>query len=182
MDEQQSSSAKTPEDKQDAVPAAEPQQDELAKAKAEAEEYLSGWKRAMADYANLKKDMERQRDELSKYVLAGFIEKLLPTVDSLNKAVEQQPQLKEGEPVDVNKVTQWISGVGYTRSQIDMVLGAAGITPIKDQDVPFDPSLHEAMMAEKHAKAAPGTVIKVLQTGYKMHDRVLRPAKVVVAE
>lgn len=197
MDDQKSSSAEASEDKQTTQPTGPSpdlstvasvkvevpvKEDDLSKAKAQCDEYLAGWKRAMADYANLKKDTERQREELSKYVLAGFLEKLLPTIDSLNKAIEQQPQLKEGELVDVKKVAQWIDGVGFIRSQIDAALGAAGVTPIKEQDVPFDPVLHEAMMAEKHTKAAPGTVLKVLQTGYKMHDRVLRPAKVVVAE
>lgn len=169
-------------EKEEVSAAAAPEETELDRARREAAEYLDGWKRATADYANLKKDMGRQNEELSKYILAGFLEKFLPSVESFNKAVEQQPKIKEGEPVDLKQMEKWIEGVGFIRTQIEIALSAAGVVPIKEAGVSFDPVLHEAMMVEKNDQSEPGLVLKILEPGYKLYDRVLRPAKVIVAE
>jgi molecular chaperone GrpE len=140
-----------------------------------AEEYLAGWKRAMADYDNLKKESERMRADLGKYAAAGLISQLLPSLDAMKKAFSQQP----AEPAAWQN---WANGMSAVRQQIETVLKGAGVTAIEEAGVKFDPAVHEAMLQEKAEKAEPGTVLKVLEPGYKMHDRVLRPAKVVVAE
>ncbi|HTM67758.1 MAG TPA: nucleotide exchange factor GrpE [Candidatus Binatia bacterium] len=171
MDEQQNTPAPEPAQQ----PAPETPGEDLQK---KCEEYLAGWKRAMADYANLKKDMERERAELSRYAVAGFVEKLLPTVESFRKAAEHLP----AEPYDAAKTKQWIDGVGHIRSQLDAALASAGIAAVDKDGVPFDPNLHDAMMMEKREGADPGTVLRVLEPGWRLHDRVIRPAKVVVAE
>lgn len=173
MDEQQNT---TPPAGPAPQPAPEaPAADDLQK---KCDEYLAGWKRAMADYANLKKDMERERADLAKYAVAGFVGKLLPTIESFRKAAEQLP----AEPYDAAKTKQWIDGVGHIRSQLDAAIASAGVAPIDQDGVPFDPNFHDAMMMEKREGSAPGTVLKVLEPGWKLHDRVIRPAKVVVAE
>ncbi|MEY4744366.1 MAG: hypothetical protein RL272_311 [Candidatus Parcubacteria bacterium] len=182
MDEQQQnppaqSAADAPS--QDAAAA---QPDELAKAKALSDEYLAGWKRATADYANLRKEMERSQADLAKYAAAGLVGKLLPTIESLRKAADHTP-VKEGEPLDDSRVKQWVDGIGHVRSQLESALAAAGVAPIDQAGIPFDPTMHDAMMMQAGAEGQPpGTVAKVLEPGWKLHDRVIRPAKVVVAE
>ena len=169
------------EQKQDAV-AAEPGVDELSKAKAQCEEYLAGWKRAMADYANLKKDSERAQGEMARYASAGLVMKLLPVLDSFRKAASQAPKFQPDQPPDFSALRNWVDGINAIAGQLDGALKAAGVALVDESGVSFDPSLHEAMMAQKSDGAKEGTVLKILEPGYKMHDRVLRPAKVIVAE
>lgn len=145
----------------------------LAEAQAKADENLNGWKRAAADYANLKKETEKQKEEIAKYAAAGLVARLLPAVDHFAKAMAQKP----GEKDEAKK---WIEGVEHVKREFDTVLAEAGLAPIAETGVPFDPAFHEAMMSERGGKS--GDVLKVLEPGYKMHDRVLRAAKVVVAE
>lgn len=198
MDEQQqnpqaqSSNDVLPEQPaQDAAAAPQPQGDvspaalakaEVAAANAKADEYLAGWKRAMADYANLKKEAERAQADLAKYASAGLVGKLLPTIESFRKAEDQRPG-KDGEPFDEPRAKQWIEGIGHVRAQLESALAAAGVGPIDQVGVPFDPVMHDAMMTRRADKDHPsGTVAKVLEPGWKLHDRVIRPAKVVVTE
>lgn len=156
--------------------------DELTAARAKADENMAGWMRATADYANLKREMERTTADLAKYAVGGFLGKLLPVVDSFRKASEHSP-VKEGEPLDEARVKQWVDGVTLIRSQLDAVLAGAGVAPIDKTGIPFDPNMHEAMMMQPAtADFAAGAVISVLEPGYKLHDKVIRPAKVVVAE
>jgi molecular chaperone GrpE len=180
MDEQQNIPMNDAVPEASEAPATEPL-DELSAAKALAAENLAGWKRATADYANLKKEMERSTADLAKYAVAGFIGKLLPVVDSFRKATEQKP-IGAGEPLDEQRIGQWIDGIGHIRSQLDNLLAGAGVTAIDKSDVPFDATRHDAMMMQKADGVAAGTVIKVLDPGYMVHDRVIRPAKVIVAE
>jgi len=175
------------EEKQEgAVPAAEqpasPPDDELTKCRAQAEDYLAGWKRATADYANLKKEMDRMREELSKYACANLVTSLLPALDGFRDAFAHAPKAENGTPVDAKALAAWLGGLGQVRSQLEAALKNAGVTAIDEAGVPFDPSVHDAVLVEKQEGAKPGTVLRVLQAGCRMNDRVLRPAKVVVSE
>ncbi len=156
-------------------PATPEPQDELLKAQSLAEENMAGWKRAMADYANLKKENERDRAEIARYASATLIASLLPILDSFIKANAARPT--DG---DAQKMTQWADGIALVRAQFESAMKSAGVTVIDDSGGAFDPSKHEAMMMEKGD--TPGVIIRVLEPGYKLHDRVLRPAKVVVSE
>ncbi len=152
--------------------------DELAQAQALAEEHMAGWKRAMADYANLKKETERDRVEIAKYASSTLVFSLLPVLDSFTKATAARPSDSEAQ-----KLAQWADGVALIRAQFENAMKNAGVMHIDEHGVPFDPSRHEAMMMEKSNEGiAPGTIIRVLEPGYTLHDRVIRPAKVVVAE
>lgn len=141
-----------------------------------ADEYLAGWQRAKADYTNLLKDMDAMRLELTRYACAGLIKELLPVLDNLKKALEQKPEGAEDE------AGKWAEGIGHIRSQFVSVLERAGVTAIDETGVAFDPEVHDAMMREAKKGARPGTVLKVAEPGYKVHDRVIRAAKVIVAE
>jgi molecular chaperone GrpE len=181
MEDQQNNQAEEPVAQ--AEPATPESQDPLAISKAQADEYLAGWKRAMADYANLKKEAERGQGELAKYASGNMVTELLPVIDSFSKAMAQKPQFGDGVQVDPAKLVQWIDGVGHISDQLANVLSRAGVTAIDKAGIPFDPAVHEAMMNAPADKDHPsGTVTKVLESGYKLHDRVLRAAKVIVAE
>lgn len=141
-----------------------------------AEEYLAGWQRAQADYANLKKDVERMREDLAKFACAGLIEKLLPVLDNFANAGAHAPDTKD------DTVMQWYEGITHVQTQFEQVLYGAGLTIIEEDNVPFDPERHEAMMREAVDGVEAGIVIEILVPGYALHDKVLRAAKVKVAE
>jgi len=162
-----------------AQPTAE--QDELTKAQSQATENLNGWHRALADYANLKKESEKAQREIAQYAAGSFIMNLLPSLEAFRMATAHRP-IKEGEPLDEKRITTWVDGIGHVRTQIEQALAQAGVTPIADEGVLFDPNLHEAMLSEKREGIAPGHVLKVLESGCKHYDRVLKPARVVVSE
>lgn len=151
--------------------------------KKECADNLAGWQRALADYANLKRETERTQADFAKFASAGVITALLPVIDSFKKAHDAFPVPSNGGTPDAAALMQWADGVGHVKSQFDGVLARAGVKAIDESGVPFDPTLHEAMMMQPATPETPsGTVVKVLEPGYKMHDRVLRPAKVIVSE
>lgn len=162
----------------DERPAAQTPVDELADTKAKADEYLSGWKRALADYANLQKAAERSREELSKFACAGLVGEMLPVLDGFRKAADHVPPAGADEA----SLRQWIEGVKLIEQQLETVLKKAGLTAIDGTGAAFDPSVHEAMMTRKEDGAGSGQVIEVLEAGYRLHDKVIRAAKVVVSE
>ena len=170
--------AKGPQDPE-AIPSVREanQTDTLAK---KCEDYLAGWQRANADYANLKRDTERMQSEYAKYASAGMVTVLLPVIDSFAKAFAARPAVG----ADGAAFAQWADGIGHIKAQLDTALNKAGVIIIDETDVPFDPKEHEAMMMEPPAsdQAKSGIVVRILEPGYQMHDRVLRPAKVVVTE
>lgn len=168
---------------QNETPATPPEPDDLAKLRAQCDEHLAGWKRAAADYANLQKDMARQRDEMGKYACSNLVSGLLPALDGFRDAAAHAPKPDASGAYDQNAVTKWMQGLEQVRKQLETTLKNAGVQPVDEANVPFDPTHHEAVLMEKPVDPAQsGQVLKVLQSGYRMHDRVLRAAKVVVAE
>ncbi|MDD5251501.1 MAG: nucleotide exchange factor GrpE [Patescibacteria group bacterium] len=157
--------------------------DELAAAKAQAAEYLDGWKRAMADYANLKKESEREKAEMAKFAAAILVREILPALDSLKQASAENPFASVGgETPDAAKVMAWAAGVGNVAAQLQAALKKAGVEAIEEPGAPFDPHIHEAVTTRKEEGKASGLVLEVLQPGYRMSDRIIRAAKVVVSE
>ncbi len=152
--------------------------DELALFKARADEYLAGWKRALADYANLQKAAEKAREDLVKFACAGLVGNLLPVLEGFRKAAGQVPQ----PGADEAALRQWIEGVRLIEQQLENVLKKAGLTAVAETGAAFDPVVHEAMMTRKQDGVEPGQVIEVLEAGYRLHDKVIRAAKVVVSE
>ena len=142
-----------------------------------ADEYLAGWKRATADYANLKKETDRLREDFSKYAAMSVIIKMLPVYENLCKAAGHIPS----ESTEIAIWKQWAQGVTLTTAQFENILTQIGVQKI-DQLGPFDPMLHEAVMSESKEGVESGQVVKILELGYRLHDRILRPAKVVVTK
>ena len=148
-------------------------QNRISAAEQKRDEYLDLLQRARADFENYQKRNQRQLAEEHRYANAGFARELLPALDNLYRALAAAQEHGEKGPL--------VQGVALVKSQLLDVFRRFGITPIDASGQPFDPNLHEAVMQEPRGDTPPGVVVKVLEPGYRLHERVLRPARVVVA-
>jgi len=150
--------------------------DDLKKARADKEEYLTGWQRAKADYINLQKEMEQVRANTSLVTKEKMVEGLLPAIDSFDMAMSNK---EAWEKVDQG----WRTGVEYIYQQIISGLADVGVQIIDKVGVPFDPSLHQSIESvSTDDQSKDHTIEKVIQAGYKIGDRVIRPARVNIFE
>jgi molecular chaperone GrpE len=145
---------------------------ELAAAQASAEEHRYNWQRSAADFANYKRRTDEERATLAAFSTAGLIAKLLAVLDDFDRALENVPP----EAHDA-----WIEGVKLVERKLRNVLESEGVTPIQAVGQPFDPNLHEAVVHEETADHPDNHVIDEVQRGYRLHDRVIRPSLVRVA-
>jgi len=137
--------------------------------------------RALADYDNLKKEMVRREAEWAKYAAGGLIEQLIPVMESWRIAAATRPQPDESGQLDGESCRKWMDGVGHVRQQLSEVLRKAGVTFIDEANVPLDLTVHEAVLVEPREDVESDTVLEVMEPGVKLHDRVIKPAKVKVA-
>ncbi len=135
------------------------------------DEYLAGWKRALADYENLKKDLHIQKQHARESITADLAQAYLPILDHLQQATKKTP--------DIPEVKEWFAGVGFIAQQCADVLKEFGVETI-DATGEFDPALHEAVSTETDESLPDNAIIKQAQVGFKLKERVLRPAKVIV--
>jgi molecular chaperone GrpE len=138
----------------------------------ERDEYLDSLQRLKAEFDNYRKRSAREQEALVERAHERLVKELLPVLDDLERALEaaaghEEAQLEEG----VRLVHRALLGI----------LSREGLAEI-DTDGAFDPHVHEALLAQPVEEAEPGSVVQVLQKGYRLGDRVLRPARVVVAE
>ena len=141
----------------------------LAEERAKAEANLANWQRAQADFINYKRRSEQEKEEISKFANGLFMLNLLPILDDLERALVSIPPKLAG--------FTWVEGISLIGRKFQASLEAQGLSQIEALGEPFDPNLHEAAI---HGKGKEGIVIEELQKGYKLHDRVIRPAMVVV--
>ena len=146
----------------------------LAEAQARADEYLDQWRRTAAEFSNYKKRVERERGEFYKTAVAEFVLKLLPIIDDLDRAFENLPAPLENE--------EWVDGIRLVRQKLARLLDQVQVEPIPCENASFDPALHEALTYEESDTHEEGEIIGVTQKGYRMGDRVIRPALVRVAK
>jgi len=143
-------------------------QKELEESKAQAAEYLDGWQRARAEFANYKRRQEQEREELHRLANATLIRRLLPVMDDFERAFQTLPS-------SLLSLT-WIDGIALIHRKLEATLQAEGLTPIvAEPGQPFDPLVHEAVTRETHEHFEEGQVIAEVQKGYKLGERVLRP-------
>ncbi len=167
----------------DADPAAaaegEPSSDDLAKsAEAEIEELKDRVLRAVAEAENVRRRAQRDVEDARKYAVATMARDLLAVADNLRRALDAVPaEARQGHAALENLMT----GVEMTERELAKAFEKAGITMIDPMGEKLDPNLHQAMMQVPDGSAAPGTVVQVVQVGYKIQDRLLRPAMVGVA-
>jgi molecular chaperone GrpE len=148
-------------------------EEQLAQAEAQAAEYLDGWQRERAAFANYRKRVERERAEIYQNATLDMISRFLTVLDDLERALENLPE-------DA-RASKWANGVALIRRNLQGMLEAEGVTEIEAIGQPFDPSLHEAVSQDDDYTYEKDHVIDVLQKGYRHGDRVLRPAVVRVA-
>jgi molecular chaperone GrpE len=149
----------------------EPVEAQLDKARAEAQRYLANWQRAEADFSNYKRRMEQERDETRRTANAALIINILPVLDDLERALASLDIRLAG--------LTWFDGIRLIYRKLLLVLENAGVRQIEAEGQAFDPRFHEAVM---RGEGPEGKVVAEVQRGYKLHDRVLRPAMVVVGK
>jgi molecular chaperone GrpE len=136
-------------------------------------EHRNNWHRSAADFANYKRRTDEERATLSQFSNAVLIGKLLGVLDDFDRALESVPAEEAHDP--------WAEGVQLVERKLRSVLESEGVSPIEAVGQPFDPNLHEAVVHEDTAEYPDNHVIGELQRGYRLHDRVIRPSLVRVA-
>ncbi len=145
---------------------------ELEATRAKSEEHLYNWQRAAADFANYRRRTDEDRATITQFGNALLIGKLLGVLDDFDRALANVP----AEADDA-----WIEGVKLVERKLRGVLESEGVTAIEALDRPFDPNLHEAVAHEETTEHPDNQVIGEVQRGYRLHDRVIRPSLVRVA-
>lgn len=149
-------------------------QKELEDTQAKASEYLEGWQRSRAEFANYKKRVERDQAQTYQNAAGNIIKRYIEIVDDLERALKNRPAEGEG--------AAWANGIELVYRKLLSILENEGVKPMNPLGMPFDPNMHEAVMMEESPEHESGEIIDVLQNGYMMGDRVLRPAMVRVAQ
>jgi molecular chaperone GrpE len=147
-------------------------EERLAEAEAKAEEHLNDLKRLAAEFDNYRKRAARDQESLVARAHERLVKELLPVLDDLERALEAAEQHEEAKLEE---------GVRLVHRSLADALRREGLEEI-DTDGAFDPHVHEALLAQPVEDADSGHVVQVLQKGYRLGDRVLRPARVIVAE
>ena len=155
-------------------PQAEGDISDLEELKAQCEEYLNGWKRAQADYANLKKETEIRQQEMREQAKIQAIMEFLPIYTNLQLATSHIPteQKEEG----------WVVGISHIVKQFDEALSELGLARIQTEGELFNPEHHEAVGKEKKEGVDADMIISESMPGYMLGDKVIVPAKVIVSE
>ncbi len=127
--------------------------------------------RLQADFDNYRKRMRMEKETLEEYANFGFIQKLLPVLDNLERASSASAEARDAV----------VEGLSMITRQFTEILEKEGVVPIECRGKPFDPNYHEAVLQEKDSEHAPGTVLQEIQKGYLMKDKVLRVSMVKVS-
>jgi len=148
------------------------QDDELERAQAECAALKDKWLRAVADLENFKKRVKREQKDAVTRATKDLLSSFLPTVDNLDRALEAAgPDAPE----------QLVKGIVMVRDEFLAALARHGIEPVPSVGHPFDPAVHDALQQIDSEDHPPGTVIREFEKGYRMAERLLRPARVIVA-
>jgi molecular chaperone GrpE len=158
---------------EDSEPVPVEEKTELEEALAQAAEYLDGWQRTQAEFANYRKRQEAARQQQTQMSNANLMAKILPIIDDLDRALNTLPPGIQG--------LTWLDGVLLIKRKLDTVLESEGVTPIDTQGQSFDPRYHEAVTYEEVQGFQDGQIVGEMQRGYVLGDRVIRPALVRVA-
>lgn len=152
--------------------------EKLKEAEKQASEYLNGWKRAQADFENYKKQQARMQKDFLQFASVNLIMQILPVLDNFHASTDHIPEDQ--------KNNQWVVGIMHIQKQLEKVLEDNGVSEIKVKEGDeFDPAMHEAVKQEERSKKKEESefknkIIKVIQKGYKIDNKIIRPARVVV--
>ncbi len=146
----------------------------LDEVQAKADEYLDGWQRSRAEFANYKKRIEREREEERSRIKGEILIRYIGIVDDLERALKDRPQQEE--------LASWAEGIDLIYRKLKTILESEGITRIEAEGKQFDPNYHEAITQVESDDHQEGEIVEVIQQGYQIGERVLRPALVRVAK
>lgn len=147
--------------------------EQLEQLRTQANEYADGWMRERADFQNYKRRMEREQQLQSQYLSGEILKKFLPIVDDLEQALASLPKDDAFVP--------WANGLELILRKAQAMLEAEGLEAVAEAGAEFDPIVHQAITNEPSEEYASGQIIQVVRQGYRIGDRVLRPALVRVA-
>ena len=133
--------------------------------------------RALTETENTRRQGERRAQDAQQYAITNFARELLQVVDNLRRAIEASPA-----DLEARKADGLLEGVAATERILMQILNRFGVREIGALNEPFDPKKHEAVMETDETEQPSGSVVQVLEDGYMLHDRLLRPARVVVAK
>jgi molecular chaperone GrpE len=146
---------------------------EVESAQQKVQDLSEGWQRERADFSNFRRRAERDQELNNQLFIGNFLKKILPAVDDLERALKTRP--------GVGEEASWSVGVELVYRKLLKILEQEGVTPIPSDIEEFDPAIHEAITHEDSPAHQSGEIIEVIVQGYKLGDRVLRPALVRVA-
>ncbi|MEA3207552.1 MAG: molecular chaperone GrpE [Chthoniobacter sp.] len=146
----------------------------LSQIQADLERFRDLALRSQADFDNFRKRATREKEEAVRYANAGFVEKLIPIVDNFELGLNAARAGAEKSPI--------LAGMDMVARQLNEFLVSTGVEPVNGEGLPFDPNLHEAVAQEASATVPEGTIVRQLRRGYRLRDRLLRPATVVVSK
>ena len=146
-------------------------QAQLAEVESKASEYKDGWARSQAEFQNYKKRIERDNELMYASMKGDIIKKVLPALDDLERALQNRPS-----------EDAWASGIELITRKLQNILENEGLKRIEARGAAFDPNYHEAITHEPSDEVESGHVIEVVQNGYTLGERVIRPALVRVAQ
>ena len=158
---------------EDAICAGAQPEPGLEEIRAERDSYLDMARRERADFDNYRKRVERDMKQIKRESLAGFLKEFFGPLDDLDRVLAESAKNHSFESL--------VQGVRIMEENFWRALAKAGVKKIDAKGKPFDPSLHEAMAAVPSADVPPNTVLEVFESGYKLDDFILRPARVVVS-
>lgn len=138
------------------------------------EEYLENWKRAQADYLNLKRRIEEDKKEITRLANKNLVLQILPVLDNFRRAFRHIP--------DEYKDSDWVEGIKHLERQLEEILKNEGLKHIPTLEHEFDPNLHEAVLIEEKKGIKKGMILEELEAGYKFEDKIIKAAKVKVAK
>lgn len=138
-----------------------------------ADENYQRYLRAQADFDNFRRRSRQEKEEFAKYASAKLIEQLLPVVDNFERALAAAKDSQDYEAL--------LKGVDMIYRQLDQALAQEGLERIESVGQPFNPEIHQAIMRVESEEHEEGTVLEELQKGYKLKDKVIRPAMVKVS-
>lgn len=145
------------------------------------DEYLAGWKRAQADYQNLRKEVAREKSEFAKFANERLLGEFLTAIDQFSLAMKYLPSV-ETLSDDARRVWEnWFAGLRAVQQEWERIAKEQGLERIPT-DGAFDPLLHEAVGEESREGAEAGSIILVIQDGWCLQGKVLRPARVMIAK
>jgi molecular chaperone GrpE len=157
-----------------------PPADEVAALAGAVDELRDKYLRAVAEADNIRKRAEREVADARAYGIAGFARDVIGVADNLARALEAiEPEARASAQGTLKGL---IDGIELTRRELDKALAKQGVRPLDPKGEKFDPHFHQAMYEIADSEAPAGTVVQVMQTGYAIGDRVLRPALVAVAK